>query len=117
MKRRLCIASVAQLLLLWQLGDACAAGAFDGEWSGSAAVVSGRCKQAIVTMSVAGKAVTGQARFENGPQNIHGTVSDDGSFGATIGFQHLVGKFIENSFEGTFSGFNCAWKVILRRTP
>ena len=116
MKRRLCIASVAQLLLLWQLGDACAAGIFDGEWSGSAAVVSGRCKPAIITMSVAGKSVTGQARFENGPQNIHGTVSDDGSFGATLGFQHLVGKFIENSFEGTFSSLNCAWKVILKRT-
>ena len=117
MKRRLCIESVAQLLLLWQLGDARAAGVFDGEWGGSAAVVSGRCKPAIITMSVEGKAVTGQARFENGPQSIHGTVSDDGSFGATIGFQHLVGKCIENSFEGTFNSFNCAWKVNLRRKP
>jgi hypothetical protein len=64
----------------------------------------------------AGRVVTGEARFEPGPQSIHGTVREDGAFGATIGFQHLVGKFIDNTFEGTFNSLNCEWKMILKRT-
>jgi hypothetical protein len=116
MKRLLCVASVATLLLVLQPRDGRAAGPYDGEWSGSAAAAGGRCKPATITLTVAGKVVTGEARFETGPQNIRGTVHDDGDFGATIGFQHLVGKFIDNTFEGTFSSFNCAWKMNLRRT-
>lgn len=116
MKRGLCIASVAPLLLLSQPGDGRAQGAFDGDWSGSAAAAGGKCRPAIVTLTVAGKVVTGDARFESGPQNIRGTVHEDGAFGATIGFQHLVGKFTGTTFEGTFSGFNCTWKMNLART-
>ena len=82
---------------------------------GSAAI-SGAMRPALVTLTVAGKVVTGEARFEPGPQSIHGTVREDGVFGATIGFQHLVGKFIDDAFEGTFNSFNCAWKMILKRT-
>jgi hypothetical protein len=37
--------------------------------------------------------------------------------GATIGFQHLTGKFAEDRFEGTFRSFDCAWSMILRRSP
>ena len=117
MKRLLRIALVAPLLLVLQPGNGHAErGGFDGEWSGSAVVTSGRCRPAIVTLSVAGKAVTGEARFELGPQSIHGTVREDGAFGATIGFQHLLGKFTDDTFEGTFNSFNCAWKMILKRT-
>lgn len=47
-KRLLYVASVAHLLFLSQFGDACAAGAYDGEWNGSATVTTGRCKPAIV---------------------------------------------------------------------
>ncbi len=116
MKRLLRIASVAPLLLLLQPGHGRAEGAYDGEWSGSATAAGGRCRPAVVTLTVAGKVVTGDARFEPGLQSIHGTVHDDGGFGATIGFQHLVGKFVGNSFEGTFNSLSCAWKMILKRT-
>jgi hypothetical protein len=116
MKRLLPIALVAPLLLVLQPGNGHAEAGFDGEWSGSAAVTSGRCRPAIVTLTVAGKVVTGEARFEPGPQSIHGTVREDGAFGATIGFQHLLGKFTDDTFEGTFNSFNCAWKMILKRT-
>jgi hypothetical protein len=34
--KRLLVANIAHMLLLAQFGDACAAGAFDGEWTGSA---------------------------------------------------------------------------------
>jgi hypothetical protein len=115
-KRLLYVASVAHLLFLPQLGDACADGAYDGEWNGSATVTAGRCKPAIVALTVLGKVVIGQARFELSALDIHGTVSADGAFGATIGFQHLTGKFIEGMFEGTFNSFNCEWKMVLKRT-
>jgi hypothetical protein len=115
MNRLLCIASVAPLLLLSQPGNGRAEGPFDGEWKGPATVTSGRCRPALATLTVAGKVVIGEALFESGPLSIRGTVHEDGTFGATIGFQHLVGKFVENSFEGTFSGFNCVWRMILKR--
>jgi hypothetical protein len=116
MKRLSYIMSVANLLFLSQLGSAFAAGAYDGEWNGSATVTDGRCKAAIVAVTVLGKVVVGQAKFEPDLQNIHGTVSEDGTFGATIGFQHLTGKFIQGTFEGTFNNFGCAWKMVLKRT-
>jgi hypothetical protein len=116
MQRLLRIASVVPLLLMSQPGDGRAGGPYDGEWSGSAAAAGGRCRPAIVTLTVAGKVVSGEARFEAGPQNILGTVHEDGAFGATIGFQHLIGKFIDNTFEGTFNAFNCTWKMNLKRT-
>jgi hypothetical protein len=115
MQRLLRIALIAPLLLMLQPGEGRAAGPYDGEWSGSAAAAGGRCRPAIVTLTVAGKVVSGEARFEAGPQNILGTVHEDGAFGATIGFQHLIGKFTENTFEGSFSGFNCAWTLVLKR--
>ena len=116
MKRLLRIALVAPLLLVLQPGNGHAAGAYDGEWTGSAVAAGTRCRPALVTLTVAGQVVTGEARFELGPQSIHGTVHEDGAFGATIGFQHLLGKFIDNTFEGTFNSFNCAWKMTLKRT-
>ena len=48
-------------------------------------------------------------------RNINGTVRPDGTFGGTIGFQHLVGKFNEDKFEGAFQSFDCAWTLILKR--
>jgi hypothetical protein len=45
--------------------------------------------------------------------NIGGTVREDGSFGATIGFRPLTGNFAGDMFEGTFDIFGCAWKMIL----
>ncbi len=116
MKCLLFIASVAHLLLLSQLGDVHAAGAYDGEWKGSATVSIGQCKPAIVTLTVLGKVVIGQATFELGTRNINGTVSENGESGATIGWQHLTGKFIQDMFEGTFNSFDCTWKMALKRT-
>jgi len=116
MKCLLFIASVAHLLFLSQLGDVHAAGAYDGEWKGSATVSIGQCKPAIVTLTVLGKVVIGQATFELGTRNINGTVSEDGELGATIGWQHLTGKFIQDMFEGTFNSFDCTWKMALKRT-
>jgi hypothetical protein len=115
MKRLLFIASVAHFLFLWQSSDAYAAGPYDGDWTGSATSTGGRCKPAIVTLTVLGRVVTGQARFELDAPNIHGTVREDGTFGATIGFQPLIGKFIQDRVEGTFSSADCAWKILLNR--
>jgi len=67
-----------------------------------------------VTFTVEGSVVTGQATFERELANVRGTVQEDGSFSATVGFGHLTGKFAEHMFAGTFNGFGCAWKVMLK---
>src|SRR5947199_7525518 len=105
--KRLLLTSIAHMLLLAQLGDACAAGPFDGEWTGSATSTVGRCKPASVTLTVQGSDVTGLARFEVDASKINGTVREDGSFGATIGWQALTGKFTGNGLEGTFKSGDC----------
>ena len=114
MKRLLFVASVTFWMLSLQIGDACAAGPYDGEWNGSATATTGRCKPAIVLLTVEGKVVTGQARFDGDVANISGTVLKDGGVGATIGFRHLTGSFTKDMFEGIFESFGCAWKVILK---
>jgi len=116
MKRLLYVASVAHLLLLLQFGDAYADVRYDGEWTGFAISTGPRCKPAVVTLTVLGRVVIGQAKFEVDAPNIHGTVLADGAFGATIGFQHLTGKFIEGRFVGTFKSSDCVWKMFLTRT-
>jgi hypothetical protein len=70
--------------------------------------------QPPVTLTILGKVVTSRATFEREAKDIYGTVWEDGTFGATIGFQHLTGNFIEGRFEGTFNSFGCAWKMILK---
>jgi hypothetical protein len=92
-----------------------AAGPYDGEWTGSATATSGRCKPAIVTLTVLGTVVTGQARLEADAPNINGTVREDGTIGATIGWQPLTGKFIDDGLEGTFKSSDCVWKMLLKR--
>jgi len=52
-----------------------------------------------VTLTVAGKVVTGEVRLERETE-IRGTVWEDGSFGATIGFNQLTGQFSRDAFEG-----------------
>ena len=116
MKRLLRIAAVAHLLLSSGFSDAYAADPYDGNWTGSATSTGGRCRPARVTLSVEGRVVTGQARFEGDAPNIHGTVLEDGALGATIGFQHLTGKFTQDEFEGTFKSSDCVWKMLLKRT-
>jgi hypothetical protein len=118
MKRLLHVASIVPLLLLSQPGDAFAdnSGPYDGEWAGFAISTGRQCKQALVTLNVQGTVVVGQAKFEVEAPNIHGTVWQDGTFGATIGFQHLTGKFVEDKFSGTFKNANCVWKLLLTRT-
>jgi hypothetical protein len=115
MKRRLA-APIAHMLFFTQFGNVWAAGAFDGEWSGSATSTVGRCKPATVTLAVRGREVTGRARFEIDTQNINGTVWEDGTFGATIGWQPLTGNFIDDRFEATFESGNCVWKMVVKRT-
>jgi hypothetical protein len=66
-------------------------------------------------LTVQGKAATGKARFQADEPNINGTVLEDGTLGATIGFQHLTGKFNGDDFEGSFKSFECVWKMILKR--
>lgn len=115
MNRLLYVASVAHLLFLSQLGEAYAEGAFDGEWSGFAISTAPQCKPGVVTMTIVGQVVVGQAKFEVDAPSIRGTVWDDGKFGATIGFQHLTGQFLEDKFAGTFKNFDCVWKMFLTR--
>jgi hypothetical protein len=113
---RLCIlALVAYLLLLPQLSSANPDGPYDGEWSGAATSADAQCKAALVTLTVEGKVVVGQARFEREVSNINGTVADDGRFGATIGFQPITGRFAADDFQGVFKNFGCEWSVQLKR--
>jgi hypothetical protein len=115
MKRLPFVAFVVSLFLLLPFGDA-QAGAYDGQWNGVATVTSGRCKPAVITLTVEDNAVVGQARFERDTRNIHGTVIADGTFGATIGFDQLTGNFAEDIFEGTFKRFDCTYRMMLKRT-
>jgi hypothetical protein len=99
------------------LGNAYAADPYDGEWTGSAAPIRHpRCTTAQITLRVSDNVALGEAKFDAGVRNIRGTVHPDGTVGATIGFQHLTGKFVDDRFEGRFEGGECAWTVILRRT-
>ena len=115
MKRLRRIASVASLLVLSLAGDA-RADPFDGQWDGSATATSGRCRPAPVTITVSNKVGIGQVQFQRGTQEIRGTLTKDGAFGATIGFEHLTGTFVRDMFEGTFKGDDCVWKMVLKRT-
>jgi hypothetical protein len=112
------VASVASILLLTQFGEGFAAGTsgpFDGQWTGSAKSAVAQCKSAKVTVTVEGTLVIGQAQFANETPNIiNGTVREDGSFGATIGWQPLVGKFSADGFEGTFKNGDCEWTIHLQ---
>src|ERR1700691_2675611 len=101
--KRVLVAAVALILLLAQLSDGCAAapaGPFDGQWTGSATSTARQCKPAQVTVTVEGTMVSGQARFADETSNINGTVRADGSFGATIGWQALNGKFSGDEVDG-----------------
>jgi hypothetical protein len=113
----LLVTSIANLLFLSNFDNVRAAGPYDGEWRGSAMVVkNGRCRSANVTLTVRGNEAIGQAKFDLDARNIAGTVRPDGTFGGTIGFLHLMGRFTEDKFEGTFQSVDCAWIVTLRRT-
>jgi len=114
MKRLRRIASVASLLVLSLAGDACA-DPFDGQWNGTATPTSGRCRPALVAITVSDKVGIGQVKFPRGPQDIRGTVSKDGAFGATIGFEHLTGTFVRDTFEGSFKAEDCVWNIVLKR--
>jgi hypothetical protein len=113
----LIVFTAAFLLLLPQFNNNVgAAGPYDGEWTGTATSSSARCKRAVITFTVKGRDVSGQARFERGAPMINGTVVADGAVGATIGFQPLWGQFTGDEFEGTFKNFDCEWKAVLKRT-
>jgi hypothetical protein len=116
MKRRL-VAAATCLLLLSQLGSSHAEGPYDGQWTGTATPDRGRCRQANITMTIAGRVVSGEAQLEGGTSEIRGTVWEDGSFGATLGFQPLTGQFRRDAFEGEFETPDCKWKMRLKRRP
>jgi hypothetical protein len=116
MSRSLIVATAVFLLIPSQVNTADAAGPYDGEWAGTATSTGERCKQAVVKFVVEGRFVLGQARFERDAPNIRGTVNTDGAVGATIGFQPLWGQITGDTFEGTFTSFDCEWKALLRRT-
>jgi hypothetical protein len=116
MNRPPIIATAVFMLLLTQFSNAAGVGPYDGEWTGTATSTDARCKQADVKLTVEGRVVLGQARFERDAPNINGTVHEDGAFGATIGFQPFWGQFTGDEFEGTFKSFDCEWKALLRRT-
>jgi len=116
--KRVLVASVAPMLLLAQLSDGFAAGGsgpFNGTWIGSATSTVAQCKSARVTVTVEGTVVLGQAQFANDAPNINGTVREDGTFGATIGWQPFTGKFSADGFEGMFKNGDCEWKMLLQR--
>jgi hypothetical protein len=104
------------LLLLPQFDNVRAAGSYDGEWTGIATSTGARCKRAVITFTVKGRDVSGQARFERDAPKINGTVGADGSVGATVGFLPLWGQFTGDEFKGTFTSFDCEWTAVLKRT-
>jgi hypothetical protein len=114
MKRLRRVASVASLLFLSLAGDACA-DPFDGQWNGTATPTAGRCRPAAVTITVSTKVGIGQINFPRGPQDIRGTVTEAGAFGATIGFERLTGTFVRDTFEGSFKAEDCVWNLVLKR--
>jgi hypothetical protein len=111
----LIVFAAAFLLFLPQFSNVSAAGPYDGEWTGTATPSGARCKRAVVKLTVKGRDVSGEARFERDAPKINGTVVADGAVGATIGFQPLWGQFTGDEFEGTFTSFDCQWKAILKR--
>ena len=111
---RLLVITAACALLLSQFISAYAGGPYDGEWTGTATPSRGRCRPANVTLTVIGKVVTGEIRLDR-ETDIRGTVWEDGSFGATIGFNQLTGQFDRNAFEGSFEASDCTWKMLLKR--
>jgi hypothetical protein len=112
----LVISGVIMLLVQFNNGSAAdGGGPFDGHWTGSATSTVEQCKSAKVTATVEGTIVIGQAQFSNDAPKINGTVREDGSFGATIGWQPLVGRFSADGFEGTFKNGDCGWEIHLQR--
>jgi hypothetical protein len=69
------VATAAFLLLLSQFNNAHAAGPYDGEWTGTATSTGERCKPAFVRLTIEGRVVLGQAKFERYAPNINGTVA------------------------------------------
>jgi hypothetical protein len=116
-RRRLLIPAIVNMLLFSSCGNAFAAEPYEGQWNGSAtAAQDSRCKAAKVAMTVQGQEVGGEATFGTEVRKIKGTVRPNGTFGGTLGFQHLVGNFKEETFEGAFRSFNCDWILILKRS-
>jgi hypothetical protein len=115
MNNRFIVAAAAFLLLLLPFARAHAAGPYDGEWKGTATSSDKQCKRAAVSLTVDGKIVMGQAKFDSDTSSINGAVTDNGSVGATIGFQFLKGKFNGEEFEGTFKFADCQWDAVLKR--
>lgn len=114
--RRPLLIAFAVGLVFSTFGNALAAGLYDGDWNGSATATRGpQCAAGTVALTVLGKQATGEARLGPDARTINGTVRPDGTFGGTIGFQHLTGKFIDDTFEGTFQGLECAWIMKLKR--
>jgi hypothetical protein len=56
------------------------------------------------------------ASFGARARNRQAVEQEGGTFGATIGWQPLTGKFIQEEFEGTFKASGCVWKMLLKRT-
>jgi len=81
----LIVFAAALLLCLPLFNRVGAAGPCDGKWTGTATSAGARCKRAVITLTVKGRDVSGQSRFERCTV-INGTVIADGAVGATIGF-------------------------------
>jgi hypothetical protein len=118
MTNRFIVAAAAFLLFPLSLACAGSTGPYDGEWKGTATSSGHGCKRtsAVVSITVEGRIVTGQARFDGDASNINGAVTENGAVGATIGFQFLKGQFTGEEFGGTFTFSDCQWEAVLKRT-
>ena len=113
--KRVLVASAVLLMSHFSDVRAAGGGPFDGQWTGSATSTVRRCGAAKVTATVDGTVVIGQAQFPDDASSIRGTVREDGTFGATIGWQPLKGMFSGDEFDGTFKNGDCEWKMLLKR--
>jgi len=87
---------------LMTVGDAMAAGPYDGQWNASVSFVQRRCTSGDFPVTVADNKVTGTFKGVYGTYQLSGTIAADGTFSGTYGKGPLTGKFSGGKFNGTF---------------
>jgi hypothetical protein len=98
------------LLSLLPFGPVCAAGPFDGEWSGGSSAIhvgSRTCAPTTATVTVANGKMTGKYEVTNLSFKLGGTVAADGSVTGRWGGNPMTGKFVGNHFSGSYQSGEC----------
>ena len=108
-------------LILFQFGNAYAAGPFDGAWSGKLSgysrtggpspICSGSLTATVTDGTVEGTLVT----VGNRPAPFAGTIDPNGRYQSSRGM--ISGKFAKDSFNGIFVDTSiCVWSVSMNHS-